>query len=208
MSHPAPLDWSLGELQVLATKAARGAGRSHGLGEEAGYATRWLAARGYDGAGLLADLLEATDGQTHDLIAPDEGLLAVRDAPICSIVLGTYLSDTGHVPEGAFGPVHCPMLLLPFLEVAEGEALRLTCGAAGIVLGAGGSVEGAALPSAAARITFAPASTPPPPGARAARARVAPEIRDRLERFAQRTYAPATEDSRARGAGAGTVDTD
>ena len=48
------MNWSLNELDAMARKAARGAGYSWGLAEEAGRATRWLAAAGLPGPMCLA----------------------------------------------------------------------------------------------------------------------------------------------------------
>ena len=45
---------SLNEIESLCKKAARGAGLSWGLAEEAGKAARWLSAHGLDGPGVLA----------------------------------------------------------------------------------------------------------------------------------------------------------
>ncbi|MEL7259121.1 MAG: DUF3726 domain-containing protein, partial [Pseudomonadota bacterium] len=43
------MSWSLNEVESLARKAARGAGYSWGLAEEAGKATRWTCAAGWPG---------------------------------------------------------------------------------------------------------------------------------------------------------------
>ena len=48
---------SLNEIESLALKAARGAGMSWGLAEEAAVAASWLAARSLPWAETLADLL-------------------------------------------------------------------------------------------------------------------------------------------------------
>ncbi|KMW60818.1 hypothetical protein AIOL_000983 [Candidatus Rhodobacter oscarellae] len=131
---------SLGELQALAAKAARGAGLSWGLAEEAGWAVRWLEARGLAGAAALAGVLP-------------EG------AP--QIALGAALAD-GSTPEPpAEAAQH--LLLRPFLEDTPSTQTR---------------------------------------------AQISQDTLRVLNRYASRTYAPATEASRLAGAGAGLSDND
>ena len=64
------MNWSLNELDAMARKAARGAGYSWGLAEEAGRATRWLAAAGLPGPMCLAQLLAAVDGADFNDFTP------------------------------------------------------------------------------------------------------------------------------------------
>ncbi|QXT38920.1 DUF3726 domain-containing protein [Gymnodinialimonas ceratoperidinii] len=184
------LDLSLGELQALCTKAARGAGRAVGVAEDAGHAVRWLCARELDGAGALVALLQATDGRTATELAPDpETLAAPRDA-LCPLALGAYLSDADLTPDGPVGPVHAPLLLRPFL-VAMGRDLA--------PLEASSKPHG---PQMVRLMACAIASD-----ARATRAHPDADSLDALHVFAARTYAPATEASRA-GAGSGLSDND
>jgi hypothetical protein len=183
-------DLSLGEVQSLALKAARGAGRSFGIAEEAGFAVRWLTERGVDGAGHLAALLVASDGAA-------EG---------CPLHLGAAWSDAGQVPEGAVSVI-CPMLLLPFLPGL--------CGAGGLAVSAEPAVarvSGAGdlagdLPMARVAVRVLACETVRS-GARHTRAKVDKAALAQLQDFAFRTYAPATEASRNSGAGAGLSDND
>ncbi|MEJ6388060.1 DUF3726 domain-containing protein [Gymnodinialimonas ulvae] len=186
-------DLSLGELQSLALKAARGTGRPHGLAEEAAFGVRWLTERGHDGAGALAALLSETDGRP-------EG---------CSIGLGTALSDAGAVPEGPLGPVYSPMMLLPFLAplCAKDAGLSVTAGDARLALSREGGIEGRALPLGLTQVHVEPCA-PPEAGPLHSRARVEDATLQVLTAFAFRTYAPATDESRAKGAGAGVSDND
>ena len=51
------MSWSLGETGALALKAARGAGMTWGLAEEASEAVVWLQARGLPGVSALCRYL-------------------------------------------------------------------------------------------------------------------------------------------------------
>ncbi len=186
-------DLSLGEVQSLAAKAARGAGRPHGMSEEAAFAVRWLIERGFDGAGALAALLQATDG----------------GADGCPIAAGAALSDAGALTDGVQVTVHCPLLLAPFLGgLAPSDAgVLLSTDAGDVRVGADGACEGRALSHALGEVRLTHCAAPEQ-GARMRRAEVADQALQVLLEFAARTYAPATEESRAKGAGAGVTDND
>lgn len=182
-------DLSLGELQALCVKATRGAGRAVGVAEDAGRAVRWLCARGHDGAGALIQLLQATDGQGAAELSPVVPVYAPAGVAICPLALGGYLSDMGEVPEGPLGPVWSPLLMLPFLADVCGTGLdieRDTGGDPAVIRLVRRAHVGAAVQS---------------------RADVDPATFNALLAFAARTYAPATEQSRA-GAGSGLSDND
>lgn len=187
-------DLSLGELEALALKASRGTGRPHGLAEEAAFAVRWLTERGHDGAGALVALLEKTDGRP-------EG---------CAIGLGTEISDKGTPPEGPLGPVHSPMMLVPFLVslCTPDAGLSVRAGDAELRISLDGGLDGVALPARLSEVHTAPCAPPPARPALQTRARVEDQALLVLTAFAYRTYAPATEESRAKGAGAGLSDND
>ncbi len=119
-----PVVLSQNETESLCLKAARGAGFSWGLAEEAGLAAGWLAAQGIDGtASLLSFLTEK--------LAMDAGVGMPRPMPghwqsgdqrlLCPITLGAALCDAALLPDGPFGqdtrldPVAYPILVLPFL---------------------------------------------------------------------------------------------
>ena len=119
-----PVELSQNETESLCLKAARGAGFSWGLAEEAGLAAGALAAQGIDGTeSLLSFLTEklamAASGGTPRPMpghwqSPDQSTL-------CPITLGAALCDAALLPDGPFGqdtrldPVAYPILLLPFL---------------------------------------------------------------------------------------------
>ncbi|MDA7427939.1 DUF3726 domain-containing protein [Primorskyibacter aestuariivivens] len=191
------MSWSLVETEALARKAARGGGYSWGQAEDAGAAVRWLEARGLPGAAALADLLEMPG-----------------DAGSCPIALGTSLCDRGEPPAPmTIAEMRAPVLLVPFLVwVAKPDDMYLAAslGAARIILGpdgvwlddvhrlperAGVQISGAKRPAA-------------PPIAIRDRCSCGADVMEALDRFALRTYAPATERSRLAGAGAGLSDND
>ncbi|MCP3971702.1 MAG: DUF3726 domain-containing protein [Rhodobacteraceae bacterium] len=204
------MSFSLIETETLARKAARGAGMSWGLAEEAGFAVRWSEARGLPGAELLAALLQQTDGDDRALVAPQPGDVWRAEAPFCPITAGAALADrAGMLPGQALrlGPVRYPLLLLPYL--AETGQAGLSWADTDIRTGGGVTVEGDARKALATEVTcgFAASGSLPCPPTQW-RAGVTPETLAVLNRFAHRTYAPDTEASRLAGAGAGLTDND
>lgn len=215
---------SQNEIEQLCLKAARGAGMSWGLAEEAGFAAGWLAMRGLDGAGaLLAQLRDAADRPWQEIcpvVAPG-GFRAANGGSLCPIALGAILCDHARLPETAMdatplqlGPVNHPVLLLPFLSElarARGHGLRLDWPGGAVLLTAGGRVFGdlaalAAETGLQAQLSADSAAldepTPPTtPGL------VPTEILLGLNAYALRTTVPASDASRA-GAGASAGDND
>ncbi len=217
-----PPTFSLGEVEAMARKAARGAGLSWGMAEEAGWAARWLCAAGLDGCAALATALAALELSDPAARAP-AGLGSPWRAPsgeLCALHAGALLSDaaTFWAEEGVeMEAVAAPLLLLPFaagaarclrrpvaLRWPETEALT-----DGTALELRGPPPAPA--AAASRLRVAVAG----PAGRIAtscrrRTRAAPDGDDWafLEALAARTYAPATEASRLKGAGAGLSDND
>ena len=101
---------SLNEVETTILKAARGAGMTWGLAEEAAQAARWLAARRLPFEALFPALLEA--GPWRAEIEFVGGVLKPRvaGAYLCPIRAGAFLSDAG----AAF-PIKCEKLSLPLL---------------------------------------------------------------------------------------------
>ncbi len=188
------MSWSLGEAQALAVKAARGAGYSWGLAEEAGYALRWLAAHGLPGPAALAGLLEG-------------GCAAATPCQRCPLARGAALADLGEMPDGLVD-LRYPVLLAPFAARLSGAAGLQWPGAAIALENDEVWITGNVL-TASAEVGFQPGEVSGGPAERMTRIpdTDAPSI-DVLVLFAARTYAPATEASRLSGAGAGTTDND
>ncbi|PHP28212.1 DUF3726 domain-containing protein [Limimaricola cinnabarinus] len=205
---------SLNEIEALSRKAARGAGMSWGLAEEAGKAVRWLSDNGFAGPWLLAELLRRNDGTPYaDLVPrPSDGIWRARSGPLCPIIAGALICDRAdELKAGAalrLQEVAVPLLLAPFAAAASrsaGVALALEWQGVSLLFGGGApKLDGAAGATATAGpVTLSTREGQAPAGGPAAPDRhVTAETFQILESFAFRTYAPATEASRA-GAGAG-----
>lgn len=215
---------SQNEVEQLCLKAARGAGMSWGIAEEAGFAAAWLAMRGLDGPGALLAQIQAAKGYPWHEICPvvTPGQFRAADGGcLCPVALGTALCDHARLPETAIeraplsvGPVSQPVLLLPFLSVLAGtlgKSMRIDWPAGHVLIAADGRVSGdietlaaetrlQAWLSAAMIATDAPMAPVEPIFVRA-------ETLVGLNSFALRTTVPASETSRA-GAGAAAGDND
>lgn len=205
---------SLGEVEATARKAARGAGYAWGLAEDAGLAVRWLEARGIDGCAALVATLQAVDAGI-DAYAPKADW-ASASGVLCPIGTGAALSDQAAVINGklALGSMLAPVLLLPALAFIAGHRARpvtLETDSACVVVESSG-VQGDALGVEAAAVQIQ-LGLPNPDVTRQdtplnTRADVPRDTWDALDHFAAKTYAPATEESRLIGAGAGLTDND
>lgn len=196
---------SLNEVESIALKAARGAGYSWGMAEEAGQAARWLAERRQPwGAALVA-------------------LFDDRRGGVCPIALGTRLSDDAEAVIGpqttVLGTIVEPLLLLPFLQpAARSQGTPLVLSAETFSVRAGDrevalQVRDAQALSGQRACALARATGPTPVTMHPLiplRGGVALDDRlwHRLQTFAARTYVPDSATSRLKGAGAGLVDTD
>ena len=215
---------SLAEIEAMGRKAARGAGLSWGLAEEAGRAARDLAARGLPGPEALAALLAETDGAAAAHAPrledrPGDRCLRATGRPLCPLAAGAALSDHAHLVAAgcalSLGPVLRPVLLLPFL-VRAARDLDLGISVTGEGVQAAARPDGPAgtdwgwararvLPGLEVRRAGPPAA--PPRAVRAGARPVALGVWRALDRFAHRTYVPASAASRS-GAGAGASDGD
>ena len=129
---------SLNEVESVCTRAARGAGMSWGLAEEAGYAAGWLVSRGFDGASLLARHLRNARGKSWQdicpVVNPGEWRTMNAGQALCPIALGATLSDhldvDGTLLNGAglcVIEVNSPVLVLPFLAMAANALQQTIC---------------------------------------------------------------------------------
>jgi hypothetical protein len=215
---------SLNEIEAQLRKAARGAGLSWGLAEEAGKAGRWLAMHGLDGLPAFAALYEQNDGRRYAEMSPlgSEGEWRASAGSLCPLIAGAALADRAErIAAGEtvqLATVDWPVLLAPFaamVAVATGAAIVLEWPGVRFAFGDGG-VRLAAAADIATMPSAPRASCGPLSGTvlgsllkpKIAGTVVAPEIWARLDAFVQRTYVPASEESRLKGAGAGLLDTD
>lgn len=209
------MTFALIEVEATAKKAARGAGYSWGLAEEAAKAARWLCVQGMDGCAVLARLLEqgfGTDLAAHvpaSLQSPWQG-----DKSLCALASGASLSDCAARLDGdgiRLKNVTEPALLLPFAATAarrNGGTVTVTCdGVTAVTDGRGVSLDGE-MPRTAAEVSVSFGGTMGEARVLHSRATPAPDAWDSLNKFAHATYAPDTEESRLLGAGAGLTDND
>lgn len=213
----APTILSLGEIDSLCLKAARGAGFSWGLAQEAGRAARALAAWRLPGVEALAAHLAEIDGDVARYAPSRNGeAWSCAAGAHCPISLGAALSDFSDVlTEGPteIGSVRHPILLLPFLRmIAEYRTARV------VLVSVTGRVEmppsgplgppGPATVWRDAQVFLAPADGPLGLVMTKAPYSVDAATLASLSALAHRTYVPATEESRQSGAGAGETDND
>lgn len=186
------MSWSLGEIADLSKKAARGAGFSWGLAEEAAWAVRWLAERGLPGPEALAR--------------------ALRNADVpCPVHLGASIADKQDLNAvSAAGEVASPILCIPFFSraVVRGEGARFILEDISFAVGWAGTDVSVPLPDKGA-IKYAGPCPEPVKGPLNTRIRdLDPAALRELELLAKRVYAPATARSRELGAGAARTDND
>ncbi len=206
---------SLNEVEATAKRAARGAGYPWGLAEEAGKATRWLCAHGIDGTKSLAQLLEQGLAASLKNHRPVEMQSAwAGQGVLCPIITGALLSDRSDLLHA--GPIRIqklavPVFLLPFVASAaraQNNVITHTCDLFRAATDGDRLEAGQDWPSFSdhTQITLGGQLTTPRP--HVTRATPDPVCWDTLNRFAHRTYAPATDESRLLGAGAGLSDND
>lgn len=197
----------------MGRKAARGAGYSWGMAEEAGRAARWLAAYGLPGPERLLALLDVCDGNVSSHIPsgldePDAG----KSGPVCGLTLGAALSDRADIIRdgGSYRleQVIEPLLVMPFLCRAARDldfSLSLAFAGASLVITADGpldaDLDSLGFPAdgmiSVRSTTDSGKARDPSPLAWP----VPVKVWQRLDHYAARTYVPATEESRRRGAG-------
>lgn len=207
---------SLNEVDVTAKKAARGAGYSWGLAEEAGKAARWLCAHDIDGCAALARLLGMVDGA--DLLdwtpGADEDIWVAGGGTLCPLVTGAAISDSASTLQNnsiRIGKVAEPAFLLQFAALASqqiNEIISVTWpGTVACTDGDNVAVDGT-FPAHATQAEISLGGKLKNPNPQLSRARPNAEVWQNLSQFAHRTYAPATKESRLRGAGARESDND
>ncbi|MFP7674557.1 DUF3726 domain-containing protein [Marivita sp. S0852] len=216
---------SCNEVASLCMKAARGAGMSWGMAEEAGFAASWLVSHGIDGPTHLCAHLKRADGRDWADLCPTITPGTWQNSkgnPLCPIILGATLCDYAALPEGpvagcriALGPVAAPILLVPFLtHIAETRdlVLDLTWPGGTLVIDPDKDCLATAEPSlsdAAEPLTLAVRTAAPHRSGTVTRpnAHTTAQTIAALNTFAMRTTVPATEASRA-GAGSALSDND
>ncbi len=214
---------SRNEVASLCMKAARGAGMSWGLAEEAGYAAAWLVQHDIDGPRhLYAHLKQAQGRQWRDLCptAQPGQWQAPANRALCPIALGATLCDYAGLPEGIqvgssieIGRVDHPILLIPFLAVIAGSAdmvFDIEWQGGALCIDGGSDALGraeAALDGLQIPIKLTARVGKPKAVAAGNAPSISAEIITALNTLAMRTTVPSSDASRA-GAGSTTPDND
>jgi len=222
-------DYSLNESAYRAKLAVRGVGYSWGLAEDAGRALYWLSERGLDGFTALVSVISDIDSNL--LGAPRElsGKWNCEHAGLCPLITGMCVSDcasrlcasrltdrqTIHISDIAY-----PVLTLPFMADAAlayncelmfnstefkavvGSNALLLHGDSNVVLTSEASFACGNNANEFSDLSFVSITQREP------RVNIDAAVWHKLGEYAHRTYAPATDQSRMLGAGAGIVDSD
>ena len=209
------MTWSLGEVEAMARKAARGAGYAWGVADEAGHAVRWLEARQAGGITDLADLLVEVSNETPaDFTPKSVADWTCNTNHLCPVMTGLVLADTAELREAEvtrLNSVMAPKLMLPFLghvAAIQGQPLSVVAGAGRAIVRDGDLDMSGDWTAAFCPVEIAPSSIALRTTAMETRVDPDPSAWKILTRMASRTYAPATEASRLKGAGAGLTDND
>ena len=205
------------ELEATMRKAFRGAGYHWGEAEEAGKAAVWLARRGFPVADACLALLTAASGELAALRPLVSGMKWTSGGrEICPILSGIALADgTVRIEAGAtivLERLRDPILFVPFLShAAHDSGFQLTlvtqdleAMASGLSVDVTHSSGRASLPGIATLLVQESHQAASPYTGESRRpVEISPDCWNELNRFAARTYVPATDHSRIAGAGAG-----
>jgi hypothetical protein len=215
---------SLNEIEAELRKAARGSGLSWGLAEEAGKAGRWLEMHGIECLPIFAALFEQNDGIPYDEIAimQTEGGWRASGGKLCPLIAGAALVDRAEEIAGGrtveLAAIAWPVLLVPFaaaVATAAGTSVQLGWPGVRFTFADGcvrrettldvTTVASAPYTRCGRLVGVAPGTVVRPeiPGTA-----VAESVWARLDAFVARTYVPASDESRRKGAGAGLLDID
>ena len=215
------MTFALIEVEALAKKAARGAGYDWGMTEEAAKATRWLCAAGIDGVAALVAVLARADGLNSTDMAPRSlgGDWEARSGSMCPLMAGATLSDSAiyWAETGKrIAKVVSPIMLVPFVACAARQLGTVVTMQAnntravtdGFTVSIEPEQNEIALFTTIINVSIQTGGQLFHP--RQPHNRADPTQADwaKLNQFACRTYAPDTEASRLKGAGAGVTDND
>lgn len=225
------IDFSSNEAASLVKLAARGAGYPWGVAEESAYALRWFADKDIDGLSLFAALFRWSDEQVvGDLrICSDGDKWSGQCGQLCPLLAGCAVNDfADYLDSGrtlVLEHVVCVAVLLPFLVQVSSQIHRcvevrwgehwLVCDAsvADVITSAQQVRLELSTQYAPVTVVIHSSDSSREDGETwsiKSSLRVSGEgsVVQTLKQFAHRTYAPATEQSRLSGAGAGTSDND
>lgn len=205
---------SLNEVEATAKKAARGAGFTWGMAEEAAKATRWLCGNGVDGCAELSRLLSIKERNIERTPIREAGVWEAASGPLCPINVGACMADQAHElsAEGwQVNDVACPAFLMPFaadIAVKAGKTVAMVGQEFTLVTDGNHQHLTGKVPSHDVSVVIRPTQKTVLPSGGFTRVTSTEADWAVLQTLAYRTYAPATEESRMTGAGAGITDND
>lgn len=202
---------SYNEISMTVKKAALGAGLEYGLAEDVGRAAHWLCARGHDGVAIAHAAIISAAGETACRYR--SGVFAGAHAATAG-PSALDLARTGFPVE--LENLDVPLLLAGLAGAEAGMAairFHLTLGDNdAIVISAGGPDRAldTLQPGADVCVSAEPLAQTgqSAAGQDSAGADVDETTWNRIEALAAKTYVPASDASRTRGAGAGLTDND
>lgn len=209
------MNLSLNEVEALVKKACRGSGLNWGASAEVARTMRWLVGHQPDALTDLTQLLRNNDQVSTAAVSPGNllspwlaasGHLSPLMAGLSLCDVADQLSDEPLYME----QVDSPRLLIGFLgRAASARALTLAL----VTEKATATTDGIGLAAAgdwatAQRVQVRVVAPQPLPAAQTSRVTIDRPTFEALLAFGERTYAPATEQSRLSGAGAGLSDND
>jgi hypothetical protein len=202
---------SLNEVTLSVLKAGRGAGLGEGLAEDLAEASNWLCQASIDGMALA---LQALKHLPDDANTPTDGAAGWTYAQTSAArdVAGALDLLIAHGPFVQLNEIDVPPLVVGFAGHAaththKAYELKWDNGAVTIVSATQLSWFGGNTPGRAVTVRCADAVSSTTRQSHDG-ADVDGRVYDGIQEFASRTYVPATEHSRAHGAGAGIVDSD
>lgn len=121
--------YSLSEIRALCIKAARGAGFSWGLAEEAGAIAFWLESQGLQGATAIARYLTVATQEKLRLPNSKSPSWAWDDGYVCGLQAASYLSDLGVIALEDGGK-SVDKITMPVLMIPACQRISNMCGEA------------------------------------------------------------------------------
>ena len=207
------MNLSLNEAQALAKKAAKGAGINWGAAHETGRAVRWLLEQGIDPFPDLLATLDAHLGWPEAELAPQRlgGGLSGRHGILSGIMTGLSLADFGVQDQSNIqmqGVVGAELIAgFIALSLDSEKGCLMTDGVCSMQFSRN-ACQRDRPQSWRTAVTLSACALPGDNEEMFERALILPVHFDKLEGFAKRTYAPATEASRLAGAGSALSDND
>jgi hypothetical protein len=212
---------TLAEIESSVRKAARATGLDWGIAEEAGKAARWLAAFGLPGPEIMLAQLRQLDGKDYRSFIPDCKLepWQAKSGILCPLIAGAAIADRSAQMLGGIqfnlGKTAFPLLLAATVGQAARchQSVFTTCWA-GVRISCfenGLSIDGNGDDLLLGEVDAVSCREDNLPAPRQLPSTLAYQVDvdswKSIDNLAFKTYAPATESSRA-GAGAGLTDND